>query len=248
MKVKTAFVWDVDETLGSFSSFARICDGYELYTKTTLTDKTFNSLISLFPELLRPNIVRTLRHLKRKMHKTDKMVVYTNNTGEDIWIDRILKHIELLAGIKLFDKIIRAYQVNKKQLRRSHDKTYEDLLRCLKTKKIDTVYFVDDQPHVMLSDDRVHGLHIPPYVNEFKLEHVVDTLIRAHGKGKGTLLLGVLDTFKLFETFRKVFKRKGYSNDFSNTVVYSKLDDKVLTNFVEQFIKKIKSGSQTRKA
>ena len=44
--------------------------------------------------------------------------------------------------------------------------------------------FIDDQEHTMLNDNRVHGLHIPPYYVTYKAEDVISRLLKSNFMNK----------------------------------------------------------------
>ena len=67
-------VFDLDETLGSFVEFGVFWDCLKRFlsknTEIILTQEDFNTIIDLYPEFLRPNIIDILDYLKRKKHKS----------------------------------------------------------------------------------------------------------------------------------------------------------------------------------
>ena len=91
--LKDVFVWDVDETLGSFGTLDYLVQMLEYKFKRTFTKEELYLLLDLFPEILRPNIVKYLKQLRFRMNKRNqKMIIYTNNVGPNSWVD-ILKGI-----------------------------------------------------------------------------------------------------------------------------------------------------------
>ena len=74
-------VFDLDETLGYFVEFGMFWDSLSLYLNKQLNQQSFNSLMDLYPEFLRPNIINILSYLKnKKSTKTcQKIMIYTNS-------------------------------------------------------------------------------------------------------------------------------------------------------------------------
>jgi len=64
-------VFDLDETLGHFVQLGIFCDILEKYNKRKLTTNEFNELMDIFPEFIRPNILKILLYLKKKKKKTN---------------------------------------------------------------------------------------------------------------------------------------------------------------------------------
>ena len=106
-------VFDLDETLGYFSEFAMfwygLVDFMKIYNIDISIDQyLFDSILDLFPEFLRPNIINILNYLKKKkMAKhCNKLMIYTNNQGPNEWTQQIQKYFETKLNYKLFDQII----------------------------------------------------------------------------------------------------------------------------------------------
>ena len=63
-------VFDLDETLGYFTQYGIFWDSLANYLKVKnkpkLTQKDFDSILDLYPEFLRPNIINILIYLKSK--------------------------------------------------------------------------------------------------------------------------------------------------------------------------------------
>jgi len=90
-------VFDVDETLGNFAQFSIFGHVLDDYFKTPdIMYQHFNNLVDLYPEIIRPNMVRILDYIRKK--KTEgscrKVIIYTNNTGPDKWVTHIRRYFE----------------------------------------------------------------------------------------------------------------------------------------------------------
>ena len=236
-------MWDADETLGSFGSLDEINILMEKYLDRELTQKELFLLLDIFPEILRPNILKVLSRLKRQKNKKGaKIIIYTNNNGPDAWIENMKMYIEKKVGTGLFDKVIKAYKIGNKQVetsRTSHSKTYEDLKNCMGVNDIKNVCFIDDQPHELFDDEHVHGLHIPPYFKTFTKDEVTNRLIGSSFVDSNS------DPNHLIRFIKNNYNPEKYFKN-GNEILYSELDDAILDNHIKSFFKKIRA-SQTRK-
>lgn len=96
MKQKVV-VFDIDETLGNFSQlsiFTHVLEDY--YNKPELSYRYFNDLVDLYPEIIRPSMVRILDYIRKKKNTgvCDKVMIYTNNMGPVKWISCIRQYFE----------------------------------------------------------------------------------------------------------------------------------------------------------
>ena len=77
-------VFDLDETLGYFVEFGIFWDSLTLYASKYLNKELnqddFNSVMNLYPEFFRPNIMNILSYLKNKKQSKEcqKIMIYTN--------------------------------------------------------------------------------------------------------------------------------------------------------------------------
>ena len=170
MSPKTnAIVFDLDETLGSFSQPYHFWNLLKKYTNDSdLEDKYFFSLLDLFPQFLRPNLLKLLKSIKlKKQNKTcDYVMIYTNNNGPNYWATLIQSYLHHKLKYNLFDQIIRAFKINGKQVeicRTSYGKSYKDFIGCSKLPSNTTVCFIDDNIHNDMNHDNVWYFNISPY-------------------------------------------------------------------------------------
>ena len=176
MSVKYAVVFDLDETLGYFTQLARFWDLTRLYIDNhSLEDKYFFSLIDKFDNILRPKILDILKIIKKKKKQKlcDFVMIYTNNNGPNEWADLIQSYFHYKLNYKLFDRIIRAYQINGKHIepdRTSHDKSFDDFLKCTDLPASTKICFLDDKIHKEMEHENVIYIKLKPYrcYNSFK--------------------------------------------------------------------------------
>ena len=181
-RTKRIVVLDVDETIGYFVELGIFCDALAhaaWNNDATAQYAHFNALMDAFPEFLRPNIMDILRFLKRKKD-TDEccgVMVYTNNNGPRAWVEHIIKYMESRLGAPLFDQIVAAFKVNGKIIemgRTTHNKTYDDLLRCTKLPSNVEVCFLDDQMHSHMEHGQVYYINVKPYVHQLSVQTLMD--------------------------------------------------------------------------
>lgn len=187
-------VFDVDETLGNFSQFsifAHVLENY--FKKPDVAYQYFNDLVDLYPEIIRPNMVRILDYIRKK--KTSgvcrKVIIYTNNMGPDKWVTHIRRYFEyklkeitlasqtskeLLIVPPLFDRLIGGYKPDQVDSndgypqRTTNDKTMNDLIYCSRLPANIEVCFLDDLYHSKMTDERVYYIKLQPYYSYISME------------------------------------------------------------------------------
>ena len=178
---KIAFVWDLDETLGYFVEFGMFWEALQRYSHESLTDEHFFKILDLYPEFLRPNIIKVLVLLKnkKKANKNVSVVLYTNNQGPKTWAQHIVAYFNHKLKFKLFDAIIPAYKVNGRRVspcRTGHEKKYSDFLRCTNHPIGTRVCFIDDQEHDQMKNDNVHYIHVKKYEHDLTFDTMIERL------------------------------------------------------------------------
>ena len=153
-KCSRVVVFDLDETLGSFTEIGMFWDALQHYFHNKLTNNDFYKTVDIFPEILRPNIITILNYLKRekRKQKCQQLLIYTNNQGPKDWSNKIKNYLETRTESNLFDRVVGAFKCDGKQiepLRTTHEKTYSDLMRCCRLPKGTEVCFLDDQEHIL---------------------------------------------------------------------------------------------------
>ena len=200
---KKIVVIDVDETLGYFVELGIFCDALTKLAwnnDATAQYVHFNHLMDAFPELLRPNILDLLQFLKMKKESNEccGVMIYTNNRGPREWVEHIIQYMESKLGARLFDQIVAAFKVNGKIIemgRTTHDKTYEDLLRCTKLPSNVEVCFLDDQMHPQMEHGQVYYINVKPYVHHIEAQTMIDRFIQSPAL-RSTIHVGKADEFR----------------------------------------------------
>lgn len=203
MKQKVV-VFDIDETLGNFaqlSIFGHVIEDY--YNKPDLTYRYFNDLVDLYPEIIRPNMVRILDYIRKK--KTAgvcrKVIIYTNNMAPDKWVTHIRRYFEhklklmtlasssstqdLAIVPPLFDRLIGGYKPDQQSSndgypqRTTNEKTMSDLIYCSRLPANIEVCFLDDVYHSNMTDERVYYIKLQPYYSYISFETFVVRFINS---------------------------------------------------------------------
>jgi len=183
-KISKIVVFDLDETLGYFTELGMLWDTIQHYLNHDLGQLTFNKLCDLYPEFFRPHIFTILKFLvkKNKKSKKNKIMIYTNNQGPRSWTMHIKNYIEHKLDYKLFSQVICAFKVRGKRVelcRTTHDKTYDDFVRCTKIPKSTEICFLDDQLHEDMQHDKVYYINVKPYHYSISFPEMIDRFIKS---------------------------------------------------------------------
>ena len=206
-------VFDLDETLGYFTQYGIFWDSLSNYLKLKnkgqLTQTDFDSILDLFPEFIRPNIINILTYLKskKKSNCCHKMMIYTNNTGAREWARHIVSYFEKKINYKLVDQIIGAFKINGKRVeicRTTQNKTHKDLIKCTKIPIDAEICFIDDSFYPDMAKDNIYYINIKPYYYDLKFDYMIETLKKSE---IGKKIIGNDDEFEnLMMDHIKLFK------------------------------------------
>jgi hypothetical protein len=163
-----AVAFDLDETLGNFS------DLYKLWK--TQSDLEFTRLLDLFPEFLRVGILDVLRFLKNKIETGEchPIYIYTNNQCGTEWVEMIVAYFEQKTGIQ-FARPICAYKIGNRRIepnRTTHEKTYDDFVRCSMLNIPFELCFVDDRNYGAMRRSKVYYIQPPPYFHPLTKDEI----------------------------------------------------------------------------
>ena len=190
-KIK-AVVFDVDETLGNFTQFSifkHVLEDY--FNKPDIIYRHFNDLVDLYPEIIRPSMLRILEYIRKKKNSIpgSKVMIYTNNTGPVKWVAHIRNYFEYklrgsaamsettgtLAIIPpLFDHTIGGFNPKNASSaatattssfpqRTTQEKTVNELIRCARLPSDTEICFLDDVYHPKMVDERVYYIKLQAY-------------------------------------------------------------------------------------
>ena len=174
------FVFDLDETLGSFNELYEICKATSVATNELRS--VLYDLLKIFPEFMRSGIVTILKflHGKKKSGEFGHLYLYTNNQCGREWTENLVHAIEDVANTaNLFDHIICAFKVNNvvvETTRTTHWKTWKDFIRCTLLPHTAHICFIDDTYFPYMKRDRVFYLQPRPYHHRLSLPDIAERL------------------------------------------------------------------------
>lgn len=182
-------VFDLDETLGYFVELGIFWDSLHNYArsinadiKKTFTQEYFNSILDIFPEFIRPNIMNILQYVKSKKitKQCQSVMIYTNNQGPKEWAHFIKNYFDNKLNYRLFNHVISAFKVNGKIVeicRTSHDKNIKDFMRCSKLPENIDLCYLDDVYYSHMNADNVYYIKIKPYTHDLHFELMIHRFV-----------------------------------------------------------------------
>ena len=189
-KYNKAFVFDLDETLGSFSDlYVLWCGINHLKSMNNQPNEElqpeFNKLLDLFPEFIRFGILNILDYLymKRKKGICDKIYIYTNNSCNPPWIKYITNYFNYKLNLKdeLFDKVICAFKINNKIIeinRSTQDKNINDFINCSLLPKTTEICFIDNTYYQKMLNNRVYYIQPRSYYHMLSKEDIMERIVQ----------------------------------------------------------------------
>lgn len=185
-QVSKVIAFDLDETLGSFIDLDILWRTLKNLENQYDITVDFNNLLDLYPEFLRYGIIPILEFLyqKKKTKQCNKIYIYTNNQCSNNWSTMISNYFDykLKTDDKLFDKIIHAFKINNKHIelsRTTHDKTYNDFIRCTLLPKSTEICFLDNSDFQDMKDDHVYYIQPASYYHTLSIDEVVSRFVKS---------------------------------------------------------------------
>jgi len=218
------FVFDLDETIGSFSdlyilfkAIENINNDYE--NKLYENDETLLfELLDEFPEFFRYGISVLFKYLndKKKIFQNITIFIYTNNTCIPItWTSIIVNYIEKKWALSLFDNIIRCFKINDKIIeykRTTTEKTFTDLIRCIKLSQETELCFIDNVLFPKMLHRHVYYLRPKPYYHYVNRSEIISRFLSS-SIGKHILNITQESFDGMSDKIFNWYKRQGYSFD-----------------------------------
>lgn len=208
-QVSKVIAFDLDETLGSFIDLDILWRTFKNLEKHYDVMVDFNSLLDLYPEFLRYGILSILEFLyqKKKAKQCNKIYIYTNNQCSQDWPSMISNYFDykLRTDEKLFDKIICAFKINNKPVelsRTTHDKTYNDFIRCTLLPKSTEICFLDNSEFDEMKSDHVYYIQPASYYHNLNVDEIVSRLVQSE---IGKLFLKHMDSKTLYNKIHTNF-------------------------------------------
>lgn len=225
------FVFDLDETIGSFSDlyilFKCIENMNEMFDKQLYNndEELLFQLLDEFPEFFRYGIDILFKYLneKKKIFKNILVYIYTNNTCIPItWTSFIINYIEKKWKLKLFDNIVRCFKINNKIIeykRTTTEKTFNDLFRCIKLCYNTELCFIDNVLFPKMRHRHVYYLQPKAYYHYVNREDIINRFLFSN-IGQQISHILQLSSKNLFANMYNWYNKNGYSFDIfikSNT-------------------------------
>lgn len=224
ISISKIVVFDLDETLGYFTELGMFWDAFKSYSEEQnkshiITQQLFNDILDLYPEFLRPNIMKILRYLKKKKIQNccDKIMIYTNNQAPFEWVNYIITYFETKLDYKLFDQIISAFKIQGKQVelcRTSNLKTHSDFIKCTKLPINTQICFLDDVFYPDMHNDNIYYINVKPYIYNLQFNEMISRFTH------NTTLKRIISDTTYYQDFMTT-----YMNDYDHTFVPKSRED-----------------------
>jgi len=209
-------VFDLDETLGSFSDIESLWSGIHAFSKNRSDNQpVFSELMNLYPEFLRTGILSILSFLydKKTVDESVKLFIYTNNQCPSPWTHMISQYLHMkvarpASSVELFDQIVCAFKIGDRvveTLRTSHHKTYSDFIRCTMLPKTFEICFLDNVHFSKMENDRVYYIQPRSYYHGLDYQTIMDRFV-SYGLSKGQYQY---KTEEFLEFMYNWFRQKG---------------------------------------
>ena len=259
--VNRTVVFDLDETLGYFQEFGIFWNSlteYLLTNKKYLTTNIFNSILDLYPEFLRPDILPILSYLKDKkiQGKCNKIMIYTNNQAPKDWSQLIQNYFDKKINYSLFDQIIGAFKINGEVIemcRSSHAKTIDDLICCTHLPEHTQICFIDDVLHPGMVCENVYYINVKLYQHYIPFEIMIDRFLNSkilyhEIKDKVNFKIDILNLMSKYKYKFHIKSNMDYNVDkILSKKILEHLHTFFKTHYPDTTPKKIKKTNKTRK-
>jgi len=245
---KKVVVFDLDETIGSFSDLEILWSALCEMDAFEQTQESFNQLLDLYPEFLRYGILNILDFLHYKKMKgfCYKLFIYTNNRFPKSWTTMIIRYLEKKQNTpRLFDQLICAFKINDcivEPKRTTHSKTHGDLIRCSLLPKTSEICFIDDKYFDNMTGGCVYYIQPKPYNHVMLTKDIIERLCKSNLISDSNLT-------------RSAFSRL-LTDKFSNFNTISKSDEEIaidrsvsqkLMFHIQEFFRLTTSSNRTQK-
>ena len=192
------FIFDLDETIGSFSELYLLFQCINSLPTSLHTDPKLlvDELLLLFPEFFRHgiNVIMTYLYKKKQTGACSGIHIYTNNSClPDTWCYFIMSFIEERWNMKgLFDSVIRAFKIDGKIVeskRTMSEKAHKDLLNCLLLPYDTEFCFIDNDHYAKMEHRYVYYLQPRPYYHYMTREQIIERFLNSYfGKQISTFM------------------------------------------------------------
>jgi hypothetical protein len=193
-KCSKVIVFDLDETIGSFSELFVLWKSINRIKEfgPGNIQNTFNEMLDLYPEFLRHGIVVILEFLlhKKRIGECSHIYIYTNNQctinsphDNMQWVQLISQYFNYRLGLgpteQIFDKIICAFKINNvivNTSRTTNNKTHGDFIRCTLLPKHTEICFIDNTYYDKMKHDKVYYIQPKSYYHHLSKSTMIERL------------------------------------------------------------------------
>lgn len=174
-KLPNVIVFDLDETLGSFTDLDILHRNLSKYI-------SFNDLLDRFPEFLRYGIFPILKyiHNEKIKNKCNNVFIYTNNQSQNDIVGLISSYFSnKLRTDNFFNKIIRSFKIGDRNIeigRTTQNKTHDDFIRCTLLPKKTQICFIDNSYFPEMEKSRVYYIQPLSYHHHLSKEEIMSRL------------------------------------------------------------------------
>ena len=173
-------------------------------------------------------------------------MIYTNNSGPKEWAHHIIDYFSKKINYKLFDQLISAFKINGKVVevcRTTHDKTYNDFIKCTKLPVNAEICFLDDTFYPEMANDNIYYINVKPYYHDLKFEYMLDKFSKSD---IGKKIINNDDNFiKIMNEHIKLYKYDCIDKE-TNEYEMDKIVGKQIVKHLQEFFNKTKKNKTIR--
>jgi len=231
-KTKKVIVFDLDETIGSFSDFYKLWEIIiNFNNKSNKPLVNFDELLDLYPEFLRHGILNILEFIYfKKLQKLCKIYLYTNNqillnSTEKSPTEWVLKIAEYLSkkissnSEQLFDQIICAFKINNRKIeikRTSYLKTHNDFIKCTLLPRKTEICFIDDKYFSGMNNERIYYIQPRPYLHYLNSSKIIERFLSS------SIFQNIVSSEIKQRFTSEIYENFG--NDYTNIITKSQIE------------------------
>lgn len=236
-------IFDLDETLGSFSDMESLWSGIHNYIKNQekgLNQSAFNQLMDIYPEFLRTGILEILSYIvnKKRAKECFCLYIYTNNQCAASWTNLISNYISSkFSSVSIFDRNIYAFKCGDiiiEPTRTTNNKTYSDFIHCTMLDKTIELCFIDNTYFDKMKHDKVYYIQPRSYYHGLSYLIIMDRFVKSNMCKELIQLNGFLEFmynwFKMKET--KSFDSTKTQDEYDEDII---IQQKIMYNIKEFF-------------
>lgn len=176
MQDKKYFVFDLDETIGSFQDLYALCKMLNIIqnkcNNSVFEESTaiLDDFLELYPEFFRPGIFHILHYIfvKKQENICNGLFIYTNNQCiPETWTQKIVHYIEKKLQItNLVNNIVLSFKINNQIVepkRTTQNKIYNEFIKCVMIPRNSDICFIDNAFFPKMKKNSVYYIQPCPY-------------------------------------------------------------------------------------